>query len=126
MKKSLLIVLVVLIALTFFGCAPKPDKVAKDFLTAMQNNDVTAMKANATDESAKAIEFIGMMQAEKKLVKSFKIVSSSVTGDSATVVYNLVTNSEKDEATEDKQETMKLIKKDGKWKVHIAKDDMQK
>ncbi len=119
-------VLVILIAFTFFGCAPKPDKVAKEFLTAMQNNDVAAMKENATDESAKTIEFIGMMQAEKKLIKGFKIISSEVTGDSASVVYEVEANTEKSDVAEDKQETMKLIKKDGKWKVHIAKDDMQK
>lgn len=119
-------VLVILIAFTFFGCAPKPDKVAKDFLTAMQNNDVAAMKENATEESAKTIEFIGMMQAENKMIKSFKIISSKVTGDSASVVYKVESNSDKSTADEDKQETMKLIKKDGKWKVHIAKDDMQK
>lgn len=127
MKNTLLIIFVALLTLSMLGCAPKPTSVANKFLSAMQENDVETMKSLSTEESAKAIEFIGMIQAESKIFTSFTILGSEVEKDLAKVRYTVELSEDfKNDEDMNKEQVLSLVKREGKWKVHIEKDGMQK
>lgn len=128
MKKLLIVLALMAVLLLMFACAQKPEKVADKFLSAMEKNDVEAMKALSTDESVKMIDFIGMIQQESKLLVSHKIISSQVKDTLATVNYSAVISEDFRDSDDDanQEESLTLVKRDGKWKVHVEKDGMQK
>ncbi len=129
MKRSILLILVLAIAMLVLGCAEKPQGVAEKFLTAMEKNDVETMKSLSTEDSHKTIEFIGMVQAESKIFLSHKIISTEIVDDIANVKYTVELSEDFKEETEEdesQEDVLTLVKKDGKWKVHIDKDGMQK
>ncbi len=127
MKRTILFLAIALLAMLILGCAEKPSSVADKFLSAMQKNDVETMKSLSTEESVKAIEFIGMIQQESRIIKSYKILGTETTDEMAKVTYTVEMNEDyKSNDDENKEEVLTLVKRDGKWKVHIEKDGMQK
>ena len=112
-------------ALFATGCADSPTDVVKDFVSAAQDGDFTAMKECTTGDLR---EFFGMIEEEmNKLsdkeqekrrkeyvkeveddLKDIEYVSEDIDGDKATVK---IKNADGDE------ETIKLKKVDGKWKI---------
>lgn len=112
-------------ALFATGCADSPTDVVKDFVSAAQKGDITAMKECTTGDLRK---FFGMAEEEmnkkseeeqeksrkemieemENLFKDIEYVSEDIDGDNATVK---VKNNKGGEAT------IELKKVDGKWKI---------
>ena len=112
-------------ALFATGCADSPTDVVKDFVSAAQEGDFTAMKECTTGDLR---EFFGMIEEEmNKLsdkeqekrrkeyikeveddLKDIEYVSEDIDGDKATV---------KIKNADGEEETIKLKKVDGKWKI---------
>ena len=111
-------------ALFATGCADSPTDVVKDFVSAAQDGDFTAMKECTTGDLR---EFFGMIEEEmNKLsdkeqekrrkeyvkeveddLKDIEYVSEDIDGDKATVKIKSANG----------EMTFKLKKVDGKWKI---------
>jgi outer membrane lipoprotein-sorting protein len=114
MKKRFFVcgsVIIVLLA----GCsaASSPKAVVEKFYKAVEKNDTKAIAEVATPETAQTIALFGsMFQEAMKENGKFKIGTETIDGDTAvvTLVYE-----------NGKEETVDLVKVDGKWKVAIKK-----
>ncbi|HPI54066.1 MAG TPA: DUF4878 domain-containing protein [Chitinophagaceae bacterium] len=126
MKKLVLsIVVVALAAFTFVSCGSKsdPKSVATSFLNARNSLDYETAKKFGTPETGKMIDMMAsfssmipdsMKNESKKIKVEIKDVKEE--GDKATVTYS--------ESIKPGDQTLNLIKKDGKWLVNMTKDDM--
>ncbi len=122
----LLTVLVLLSLSAIGGCsgaAAGPEGAAEAFMDALGELDVETAKAHATEESQQLLEFLEAMaaempEAEKEQMQSadFTVVSSEIDGDNAVVVLD----------SEGEESTLNMKKVDGKWKVDLSKEDLQK
>ena len=97
-----------------------PKSVATHFLKAMYKSDFEEAKKYGTEETAKMLDMLSgfakmMPDSAKKDVKT-EIVSEKVEGDKATYTYK--------EEGKNEEQTIHLVKIDGKWKVAMSKDDM--
>jgi hypothetical protein len=98
-----------------------PKSVAENFLKAMNKMDFDGAKKYGTEDTNKMLDMLGgfakMMpdSAKKEDVKT-EITSEKVEGDKATYTYK--------EVGKDGEQTIHLVKVDGKWKVAMSKDDM--
>jgi hypothetical protein len=97
-----------------------PKSVAENFLKAMNKMDFEGAKKYGTEDTNKMLDMLSgfakmMPDSAKKEVKT-EIVSEKVEGDKATYTYK-----EKDK---EEEQTIHLVKVDGKWKVAMSKDDM--
>jgi len=127
MKKVLSsIFMVVVIAMTILSCGNKsdPKKVAASYLNALKKMDYETAKKFGTPETGKMLDmmssFSGMMpDSIKDKAKDVKveIKEAKEQGDKCVVSF---TSSEKPGA----EESLNLVKKDGKWLVNMTKDDM--
>lgn len=102
------------------GGASTPSDVASKFLGHTNKMEFKEAKKYATKATGEVLDMIGGMAAmmPKEDPKSFKIVSEKIDGDKATVTYRT------DGKEED--ETLNLVKEDGKWLVNMSKEDMNK
>ncbi len=130
MKHFITVTLTAFLLIGFTACSGgknSPEGVTKDFLTAMQKVDLEKAKELCAPETASLITMMetygkaemekAKLEAKDKGVKEIKIISSKIDGDKAKVVYT---------AGDEKEETMDLKKIDGKWKVSVDKEGMNK
>jgi hypothetical protein len=97
-----------------------PKSVAENFLKAMNKMDFDAAKKYGTEDTGKMLDMLSgfakmMPDSAKKDVKT-EITSEKVEGDKATYTYR--------EEGKEGEQTIHLLKLDGKWKVAMSKDDM--
>jgi len=127
MKKLVLSVLAVaMIAFAFSSCGSKsdPKDVALNYLNALKSMDYEGAKKFSTPETGKMLDmlasFSGMMpDSMKEQAKSIKVTikEAKEEGDKCVVKFS---SSDKPE----NEESLNLVKKDGKWLVNMTKDDM--
>ncbi len=112
-------------ALTIMSCGSKsdPKSVAIAFLNARNSMDYENAKKYGTAETGKMIDMMSsfssmipdsMKNEAKKIKVDIKDVKEE--GDKATVVYS--------ESIKPGDQTLNMVKKDGKWLVNMSKDDM--
>jgi uncharacterized protein YceK len=125
MKKVIVsLALVAMAAFVFVGCGSKsdPKEVANNYLSALTKMDYVTAKKYCTEKN---IEMLDMMasftgaipDSMKNKTKESKITITNVKeeGDNATVTFT----------TSDKpgDNTLKMVKKDGKWLANQSKED---
>jgi hypothetical protein len=98
-----------------------PKSVAENFLKAMNKMDFEGAKKYGTEDTNKMLDMLSgfakmMPDSAKKEDVKVEITSEKVEGDKATYTYK--------EVGKDEQQTINLVKVDGKWKVAMSKDDM--
>lgn len=98
-----------------------PKEVASKFITHVNNMEFDKAKQYGTEATNGILDmvagFAGMAQ-EKPENTGFEILDIKEDGDKATVTY-------RNEGA-DADETLNLVKQDGKWLVDINKEDMDK
>lgn len=127
MKKVFLSILAVaLMAITIVSCGGKndPKEVAQNYLNALKSMDYEGAKKFSTPETGKMLDmlasFSGMMpDSLKEQAKNIKITIKEAKEEGDNCVVKFV-SSDKPEA----EETLNMVKKDGKWLVNMSKDDM--
>ncbi len=125
MKKLLLSVTAfTLISFAIMSCGSKsnPKDVSQNFLNALTKMDYESAKKYGTPETGKILDMLSsfssmMPDSVKNKAKDVKVEIKNVKeeGDKCVVTYK---NSEKNE-----DQTLNLIKKDGKWLVNMTKDE---
>lgn len=118
----------IVLAATLFmaACGSKadgPKEVATKFLTHINAMEFEEAKQYGTKETGELLDmlkgFAAMGGEEQKPENtSFEIKDVKEEGDTATVTY-------RSEGSEE-DETLNLVKQDGKWLVNISKEDMNK
>jgi hypothetical protein len=112
-----------------------PKSTAVSFAKAVQSNDMAAAKATSTgsDEQYKMVEAMGQMMSGFKNFQSAAVAKFGDAGKSSQGPPDIVADAEGSEVkTEgdtatvinpkqpDDKDPMKLVKKDGKWKVDLS------
>lgn len=94
-----------------------PTQVAEKYLTHLNKMEFKEAKAYGTEKTAGMLDLLAGMAAmmPKNENTGFKITGETIDGDKATVTYR------NDGA--DADETLTLVKTDGKWLVDMAKED---
>ncbi|HOZ50625.1 MAG TPA: DUF4878 domain-containing protein [Chitinophagaceae bacterium] len=125
MKKLLLsLVALTIISFSIVSCGSKsdPKAVAENFLNALSKMDYEGAKKYGTPETGKMLDMLSsfssmMPDSVKNKAKDVKVEIKNVKedGDKCDVTYK---NSEKEE-----DQTLNLVKKDGKWLVNMTKDE---
>jgi len=127
MKKTLLsLMAVALVIVSMISCGSKSDPkgVALNYLNALKKMDYETAKKFGTPETGKMLDMISSFSSmvpdsikdQAKNVK-IEIKEAKEEGDKCTVKF---ISSDKPDA----EETLDLVKKDGKWLVNMTKDDM--
>lgn len=122
-----------LIAFVSFGflasCSndSNPEAVAEKFLNHVNKGEFKEAKEYCDEQTAQLIGMMESMVAGKKeemknADAKVEIISSEVKEDKATVKYKI--SNPKEPATA--EQTLQLVKVDGKWKVTIDKENMNK
>lgn len=108
------------ILFTSCGGEATPKSVAEKFVVAIEDKKFEEAEKLATPESKQVIDmlkgFSNMMPDSAKTKKEFEFGEEKVEGDKATVSYKVKGS--------DKNQTVNLVKKDGKWLVAMSKADM--
>jgi hypothetical protein len=125
MKKQLIAIFAAAVVILSAACSggDSPKGVANEFLTSLNKMDFAKAKTMGTEETGKLLDMLSSFSdmvpdsvKQKEANKKIEIVNEKIEGDNATVTY-------KTEGS-DKEETLKLVKADGKWKVQMSKADM--
>jgi hypothetical protein len=127
MKKTLLSLMAVArVIVSMISCGSKSDPkgVALNYLNALKKMDYETAKKFGTPETGKMLDMISSFSSmvpdsikdQAKNVK-IEIKEAKEDGDKCTVKFS---SSDKPDA----EETLNLVKKDGKWLVNMTKDDM--
>lgn len=94
------------------GCGDSPQSVAKNFAENLAKGKISEAKKYATEPTGEMLDFaskIGAMPVNTDF--TFIYVDKTVEGEQATVRYK--------NSPDGQEETIKLVKIDGKWKVHM-------
>ncbi len=94
------------------GCGDSPQSVAKNFTENLAKGKISEAKKYATEPTGEMLDFaskIGAMPVNTDF--TFIYVDKTVEGEQATVRYK--------SSPDGQEETIKLVKIDGKWKVHM-------
>lgn len=94
------------------GCGDSPQSVAKNFTENLAKGKISEAKKYATEPTGEMLDFaskIGAMPVNTDF--TFIYVDKTVEGEQATVRYK--------NSPDGQEETIKLVKIDGKWKVHM-------
>ncbi len=101
------------------GAADTPTQVAEKYLTALNKMDFDAAKKLGTEKTGQMLDMLSpmmkMMGDAAKQDASFKITGEKIEGEKATVTYR--------SEGKDADESLTMVKKDGKWLVDMAKED---
>ena len=121
MKKACLLG-VLLLSLSLVGCSSSnnPSGVVKDFMKYTADGKMNEAVNLVTEQGQGLVTaFFPMMTAEIKKkggIKAIDIIKEEITGDTATVTHIVkYGNGSTDE------DSSKLTKQDGKWKLHVSK-----
>ncbi|MEZ5046657.1 MAG: DUF4878 domain-containing protein [Chitinophagaceae bacterium] len=126
MYKSLSYFFLALFTFSFSNCKTESDPVdvATSYLNAVEKLDYEGAKKYGTPETIELLSTFATMSGElpdsiKTQIKAAKITikNSTIRENTCEVQYELSNNP-------GKEDVLKLIKKDDKWLVHIAYDDM--
>src|SRR6187549_1735688 len=100
------------------GGGDSPKSVAENFLKAMNKMDYETAKKYGSEDTGRLLDmmsnFTNMMPDSAREEKSFEIKEERIDGDKATVTYV--------QSGEVGEQTLDLVKLDGKWKVAMSKD----
>ncbi|HEU4496198.1 MAG TPA: DUF4878 domain-containing protein [Flavobacterium sp.] len=114
----------------FASCSndSNPEAVAEKFLNHVNKGEFAEAKEYCDEQTASLIGMMESMAAGKKeeLKKNdgkIEIISSEIKDDKATVKYKTVGGKA---PASDKEQSLSLVKVDGKWKVTINKEDANK
>jgi len=116
-----LAIVIALFAVACGGGSATPSQVAEKFLTHTNKMEFKEAKKYSTKATGEILDMIaGMagMMGEQEAPKGFKITNETIDGDKATVTYR--------SEGKDADETVNLVKEDGKWLVNMSKEDMNK
>lgn len=115
-----LAIVIAMFAIACGGGSATPSQVAEKFLTHTNKMEFKEAKEYATASTGEVLDMIGGMAAmmPKEDPKSFKITGETIDGEKATVTYRT--------DGKDADETVNLVKEDGKWLVNMSKEDMNK
>ncbi len=128
MKKNLVKFTTLLVVSFMIACSggSGPKSVAENFLKATQAEKFDDAKKYCTDETGKLLDMMSSFakmgdkdKKEKKEEKKFTMGEEKIDGDNASVTYKM-------EGKDAVEQTIKMKKVEGKWKVAISKDDMSK
>ena len=128
MRKTINILMVLALITLFSACSKnRPPKVAKAFLTALYKMEYDSAKTFCTKDSYGYIEYRRLLESytfekEKKQSENIgiNIINTKITGDNAECKYK-ITGVPDEEGTE---QTIDLIKKDGKWLVDLHAENL--
>ncbi len=102
------------------GGSDTPKSVAGNFLKALNKMDYETAKKYGSQDTGKLLDmmsgFAKAMPDSSKQEKSFEIKNEKIDGDKATVIYK--------ESGEEGDQTLNLVKVEGKWKVAMSKDSI--
>lgn len=102
------------------GGGDSPKSVAEHFLKAMNKMDYETAKKYGSEDTGRLLDmmsgFAKMIPDSAREEKSFEIKDEKIDGDKATVTYV--------QSGEVGEQTLDLVKIDGKWKVAMSKDSM--
>ncbi len=135
MKNLIKIGLVLLVVISMGACKSggKPETIAKEFLTALNQMDYDKAKTFGTEETGKMVDMIKsfstmggdeakLAEAKKKSEKAeVEILKTEMLGDTTAVCEYKVSGIEGQDPKEDK---IDLVKRDGKWLVNWKKEGM--
>ena len=110
----------IIVFLISCGGGDSPKSVAEHFLKALNKMDYETAKKYGTEDTGRLLDMISgfakMSPDSANEEKSFDIKTEKIDGDKATVTYV--------QSGEVSEQTLDLIKIDGKWKVAMTKDSM--
>ena len=102
------------------GGGDSPKSVAENFLKALNKMDYETAKKYGSEDTGKLLDmmsgFAKMMPDSARQERNFEIKDEKIDGDKATVTYL--------ESGEDGEQSLSLVKVEGKWKVAMSKDSM--
>jgi len=110
------------IILFLFSCGggDSPKSVAENFLKAMNKMDYEAAKKYGSEDTGRLLDMMSgyatMIPDSAREEISFEIKDEKIEGDKATVTYV--------QSGEVSEQSLDLVKIDGKWKVAMSKDSM--
>jgi hypothetical protein len=110
--KTLLAILSMVVILV--GCSSGPSDTAKEFLSRIASGEISKANELATESTAKLIGIassFGGLPVDPDF--DFQLIEEKIDGNKATVKYKSKPNG--------KVEVIKLVKLNGKWKVHEQK-----
>jgi glycine cleavage system H lipoate-binding protein len=121
MMKKLLIVLPVILSVCSCGSPGNPEKAAKIFLTAFNEREFDQAREVSTPETGKLIDLMEQLtalsgNADSAVGGKIIIIDHHIEGETAVVRF-------REEGEEEPQE-VNLKKVEGKWLVHITKQDI--
>lgn len=93
------------------GMNNSPKSVARDFLEQVSQGKYEEAKLYGTQNTAKLLDFSNMMLGSTDKTFDYTITKDSIEGDHAWVFFY--------DGRTKRQESMDLIKVDGKWKVDL-------
>ena len=115
-------ILLSVIVATFIACGggDTPKSVAEKFLKSLNKMDYETAKKYGSEDTGKLLDmmsgFANLMPDSAKQERSFEMKEEKINGDKATVTYAA--------SGEEGEQSLNLIKIDGKWKVAMSKDSM--
>ncbi|MFM7813096.1 MAG: hypothetical protein ACKO66_01115 [Flavobacteriales bacterium] len=125
MKRTVISAFAIAFAWMMTSCSggDTPKVVATKFLTASSENNYDEAKKYATEETGQVLDLVASMAKTmggdtKKEKETFEVISEKIEGENATVTYK--------KAGDDAEQTLKLKKVSGDWKVSMSKEDMNK
>lgn len=102
--------LMILVVLTCADKTMSHTETAKEVVESFYNKDNTKLKSNTTPDSYESFLAVqDVMTSENPGASNFKVLEETIDGDVAWVKFTT--------SYEEKPETFKLIKVDGRWKV---------
>ncbi len=122
MKLNFKQILLSVIVATLVACGggDTPKSVAEKFLKSLNKMDYETAKKYGSEDTGKLLDmmsgFANLMPDSAKQERSFEMKEEKITGDKATVTYLA--------SGEEGEQSLNLVKVDGKWKVAMSKDSM--
>lgn len=119
MKTSSLFSLAAILLITACGGGRDmtPTQVAEKYLTHLNKMEFKEAKAYGTEKTAGMLDLLAGMASmmPKNENTAFKVTGETIDGDKATVTYRT--------DGKDADESLTLVKQNGKWLVDMAKED---
>jgi hypothetical protein len=111
MMKKFCIAGIVLLAL-LSGCTKSPGTVTKDFISAIQSNDLEKIQALSTDDTGNIFAAFGDVIKEQIGEGKYTVAKEEIIGDTATVIIKTATGGE---------HKFDLVKINNEWRVTFKK-----
>jgi hypothetical protein len=116
MKKLGTVLAVLMSVALVAGCGKSPKDTAKAFTENLSKGKISESKKYATEQTGQLLDMassMGVIPVEPNF--RFILVEQVIDGNKAVVKYR--------ETPDGEVESMDLVKIDGKWKVHMKKDE---